>query len=70
MIKMFKTCVGIYINYAFYPAKNTYHILCILTTVKHTGIPVHTKHQWLSLPQAWGWPNVGSKHVAYVLINK
>jgi len=22
------------------------------------------------LPQAWGWPNVGSKHVACVLINK
>ena len=58
------------VSYASYPAKNRYQILCILTTVKNIGIPMYTQHQWLSLPQAWGWPNVGSKHVAYVLINK
>ena len=50
--------------------KNTYQVLCILKTVKHIGNPIYTQNQWLNLPQAWGWPNVGSKHVAYVLINK
>ena len=49
---------------------DTYQILFILTTVKHIGIPIYTQHQWLSLPQTWGWPNVRSKHVAYVLTNK
>ena len=32
-------------SYTFYPAKNTYQILCILTTVKHIGIPIYTQHQ-------------------------
>jgi len=52
------------------PKIDTYQILCILMTVKHIGIPKYTQHQWLSLQQTWGWPNVGSKHVAYVLTNK
>ena len=46
-----------------YPAKNNYQILCILTTVRHIGIPIYTQHRWLGLPQVWGWP-VTSKHVA------
>ena len=52
------------------PKIDTYQLLCTLTTVKHIGIPIYTQHQWLSLPQPWGWPNVRSKHVAYVSIIK
>ena len=59
-----------HVAYVLINKNTTYQILCILTTVKHIGIPLYTQHQWLSLTQAWGWPNVGSKHVAYVLINK
>ena len=33
------------VSYASYPAKNRYQILCILTTVKHIGIPIYTQHQ-------------------------
>jgi len=28
--------------YAFYPAKNTYQILCIFKAVKHIEIPIYT----------------------------